>query len=270
MYGGAIYTETGWPAIRSCKFFGNVAYLGGGIHARASWPTIINSTFGDNYAVAEGGGISFTMGGTPTVTNCSFTGNTTGQFGAGISCWETTDALIDNCTFTLNQADFNGGAVRSADSTVMVRNSLLWGDTAPNGPELSLWGDASSVLTVEYSDVEGGQAGVYVYGDGTLVWGSGNIETLPLFADADGPDNIPGTADDDVRISAGSPCIDAADNTGVPLDTTDLDDDGDTTERTPIDPDGAPRFFDDPATTDTGVPDPPDYMEIVDMGAYEF
>ena len=205
-----------------------------------------------------------------TIKDCVFDNNFSGNDNGGGLWSDDCVYAIDNCTFTLNQADFNGGAVRSADSTVTVRNSILWGDTAPNGSELSLWGDASSVLTVEYSDVEGGQAGVYVYGDGTLVWGSGNIETLPLFADADGPDNIPGTADDDVRISAGSPCIDAADNTGVPLDTTDLDDDGDTTERTPIDPDGAPRFFDDPATNDTGVPDPPDYMEIVDMGAYEF
>jgi hypothetical protein len=59
----------------------------------------------------------------------------------------------------------------------------------------------------------------------------------------------------DFRLAAGSPCIDAADNTAVPVDiTTDLD--------------GNPRFAQDPCTFDTGNPDgtnPP-----VDIGAYEF
>ena len=57
----------------------------------------------------------------------------------------------------------------------------------------------------------------------------------------------------DHRLSPGSPCIDAADNTAVPKGIdTDLD--------------GNPRFVDDPDTKDTGFGDPP----IVDMGAYEF
>ena len=61
-----------------------------------------------------------------------------------------------------------------------------------------------------------------------------------------------GTADDDLRLPSGSPCIDAADNTAVPVGiTTDLD--------------GKPRFVDDPNTTDTGNGTAP----IVDMGAYE-
>jgi len=72
------------------------------------------------------------------------------------------------------------------------------------------------------------------------------------------------------RLGAGSPCIDAADNTAVPFDSADLDGDGDTSERTPLDLDGNPRFQDDPATTDSGVPDPPLYPNVVDMGAYEY
>ena len=57
----------------------------------------------------------------------------------------------------------------------------------------------------------------------------------------------------DFHLAAGSPAIDAADNTAVPKGIdTDLD--------------GNPRFVDDPDTEDTGFGDPP----IVDMGAYEF
>ncbi|MFQ5463682.1 MAG: IPTL-CTERM sorting domain-containing protein [Phycisphaerae bacterium] len=80
------------------------------------------------------------------------------------------------------------------------------------------------------------------------------------------PDGIPGTADDDLRLLSGSPCIDAANNAAVPPDVPDLDGDGGTFEPLPFDLDGNPRFVDDPETVDTGIGTPP----IVDMGAYEF
>jgi hypothetical protein len=89
-----------------------------------------------------------------------------------------------------------------------------------------------SSTTVSFSDVGGG-------------WpGTGNIDSDPRCVD---PDN------GDLRLSAGSPCIDAGDNTAVPEGIT-------------IDLDGNPRFVDDPDTVDAGYGDPP----IVDMGAYEF
>jgi len=103
-------------------------------------------------------------------------------------------------------------------------------------------------------------------GSGWTGGGTGNIDADPLFVDADGPDDIPGTEDDDLRLLPGSPCIDAGDNTAVPADTADLDGDGDTTEPVPLDLDGNPRIMDDPSTVDTGNGTPP----IVDMGACEY
>ena len=121
-----------------------------------------------------------------------------------------------------------------------------------------------------FSNVDGGLSGIHV-GTGTLGWHESNIDADPLFVDPDGPDDDPNTwEDNDYRLAPGSPCIDASDNTAVPLDTLDLDGDGDTDERTPFDLDGNPRFVQDPFTDDTGVPDPPRYRHIVDMGAYEF
>jgi hypothetical protein len=64
---------------------------------------------------------------------------------------------------------------------------------------------------------------------------------------------VVGTADDNVRLSEGSPCIDAGDNGAVPADVE-------------IDLAGNARFLDDPGTTDTGMGTAP----IVDFGAYEF
>jgi len=100
-----------------------------------------------------------------------------------------------------------------------------------------------------------------------LNWGPGNIDADPLFVDPDGPDDDPNTwEDNDFHLSPGSPCLDAGCNWAVPPDAADLDDDGDTSEITPLDLDGEGRFFDDPDTVDTGCGCPP----IVDMGAYEF
>ncbi len=62
-------------------------------------------------------------------------------------------------------------------------------------------------------------------------------------------DNVVGTVDDDLRLSTGSRCIDAADGDAAPA----------------LDLDGNPRS-DDPATLDTGVGGIP----YTDMGAYEY
>lgn len=110
------------------------------------------------------------------------------------------------------------------DSSPTLTNCILWGDTPDEISE-----DEESALVITYSDVQGGWTG------------EGNIDEAPLFMDADG------------RLSAGSSCIDAGDNSALPADTADLDSDGDTTEPIPLDLDGNPRVLGD----------------VVDMGAYE-
>jgi hypothetical protein len=71
----------------------------------------------------------------------------------------------------------------------------------------------------------------------------------------------------DYRLSSDSPCIDAGDNTAVPVDANDLDRDGDTSEPIPVDLAGNLRFTDDTNVPDTG--NPLNNGPIVDMGAYE-
>ena len=95
--------------------------------------------------------------------------------------------------------------------------------------------------------------------------GTGNIGGDPQFADPDGKDNVLGTLDDDLRLSAGSACIDAAANVSAGPDETDVDDDGDVLEAMPFDVDGNLRFIDVLGTPDTGLGSSP----VVDMGAYE-
>ena len=56
---------------------------------------------------------------------------------------------------------------------------------------------------VNYSTVQGGWSGA----GGTAI-----LSADPLFEDADGPDNVVGTLDDNLRLRADSPCAEAADS----------------------------------------------------------
>jgi predicted outer membrane repeat protein len=257
--GGGMYNYYSAPMVTNCTFLGNSATSGGGMANNNSDATVTNCTFSGNSATG-GGGMNNDYGNV-TVTNCTFTGNTaTG--GGGISTQDSS-TTISNCSFSVNWANSLGGAAyfhaSSAGPSPTVNNCIFWGNDAMyNGKgagsyEIWLGGYADPV--VNYTNIQGGGFP-----------GISNIDADPLFIDADGPDNIPGTPDDDLHLLPDSPCFDAADNTAVPADTPDLDGDDDTTEPIPFDLDGNPRFVEDPNTPDTGNGTAP----IVDMGAYEF
>jgi hypothetical protein len=234
--GAGMFNQQGsHPTVTGCDFASNEGEYGGGMYnAYGSNSTVTNCTFRYNTAGWFGGGMDNKLS-APTVTNCTFTSNG-GLFGGGMFNEENASPTVINCTFIDNDAGYGGGMFSKVNSSPTVANCILWGDT----PEEILL--ENSTITVTYSNVQGGWVG------------TGNIDADPTFADADG------------RLSPGSPCIDAADNTAVPADTEDLDGDENTTEPIPFDLDGNPRFVDDIGTPDTGFGDPP----IVDMGAYEF
>jgi hypothetical protein len=115
------------------------------------------------------------------------------------------------------------------------------------------------VPSVSYSCIEGGLHGARCAGTPSDGTGGGNIGADlvnhdPLFVDPDGIDDTLGNEDDNYRLQAGSPCIDAGDDLALPADAADLDSDGDTAEDVPYDLDGNPRVS----------------GSYVDMGAYEY
>ena len=136
--------------------------------------------------------------------------------------------IVTNCSFSFNITGGNGGGMYNLlGSSPTVTNCILWINLPT---EMSNNGSAP---TVSFSDVQHGLPA------GTIN-GGGNKYVDPLFVDADGADNLSGTADDDLRLQTGSPCRDAGNNAAVPAGvTTDLG--------------GNPRF-----------------NNTVDMGAYEF
>ena len=247
LFGGGMYNEiSSNPTVTNCTFSGNGAgFRGGGMYNLDSSPTVTNSTFSGNMTSDAGGGM-YNSGGSPTVTNCIFSANSAtpdkfgGGFGGGMFNEISSSPTVTNCTFSGNTAGFSGGKGGSGggmvSSNATVTNCILWGDS-PN--------EISGATTVRYSDVAGGFAGL------------GNIDADPLFVD---PIN------GDYRLASGSPCVDAGNNWGVPIDANDYDQDGNTAELFPVDLDGNPRFNADETDFDPGCGVP----VVVDMGAYEY
>jgi hypothetical protein len=303
-YGGGVDTgESSILTIANCIFSGNSANYGGGVNTgEGSILTIANCILSGNSASGGGGGMSYS--GTQTysyanvtncifinnsadgpfigrgggmfspgpegyahadVTNCIFSGNWAFRDGGGI--YNNGSLVITNCTFSSNSANSYGGGISGRSGVSDISNCILYNDTASSGGnEIALLCSpaGSPRADVNYSDIKGGQAGVYVdpcYGPYYILnWGPGNIDKDPCFVDANGLDDAIGTLDDNLRLLSGSLCIDAGDNNSVPPDYADLDGDGNTTEQTSLDLDGFDRFIDGDRND----------SNIVDMGAYEF
>jgi len=270
--GGGIYFYSHGSyrlVIRDCEITGNTARTGGGgVCCSSGSCVILNCIIGGNqctYAIYGGGGVFGSLHSIIIISNSVIGGN---------ACWDPYGGndssgggvaghgsmlTVNNCTITLNFAGTRGGrgVYNNHDCNTVIRNSIIW-NNLPAGSEIAF--PQVNPPTMSYCDITGGlPPGV--------IDGGGNIDADPLFVDPDGPDDDPNTFEDnDYRLSAGSPCIDAADNEAVPADTLDLDDDGDTEEPIPFDVDGNARFVDDLGMPDSGNGAPP----IVDMGAYEF
>jgi len=87
-----------------------------------------------------------------------------------------------------------------------LTNCILWGNSV-NGSADQLAQIAGGSPIVNYCCVQGwtDESG-----------GTGNMNCDPLFADANGDDEIFGTEDDNLHLSPNSPCIDIGDTTAVP------------------------------------------------------
>ena len=247
--GGALldYSKTS-SLIQNCGFRNNSTdYVGGAVEQQSANAALNNCTFVGNAVLARsagsralGGAVDFYQVSTGKMVNCGFSGNraqgATGPMAAGgaVFCEGSNVAMV-NVTLSGNSAGALGFA-DTAPTTVALSNAIFWGNTG-GIPSASL-----AHVSANYSCIQGGWSGT----------GGHNINANPLFVNPAGADGIVGTADDDLRIPAGSPCIDAGDNTAVPSGiVTDLA--------------GTPRFVDDPTVADTGNGRCP----IVDMGAYE-
>lgn len=217
MGAGGAFSSGSYLVVLRSDFTANVGALGfGGLATNSDVVRVADSVFALNESGFNGGGLAISSD--ARLVNCVFSRNSAAADlgGAIITGW-TLD--LADCTFGRNLGD----GIQTDSYPTSLSNCILW-DNAP----LQIDGGAA----VSFSDVEGG-------------WpGPGNIDGDPLFVQ-------PGT--DDLRLSFGSPCIDAGDTSLLPADELDLDGDGDTAEPLPLDGRDSPRVA----------------GESVDMGAYE-
>ena len=264
-HGGAAYVLHSRVAFVECEFRDNhVNNRGGAISIDDSEVSAVSCSFVHNSSNTYGGGLHINgYQGHVDLMDCVFVGNHAGAFGGGIASWDVEPSVmmvyLRHCTFAGNGAELGRSIAHELDTENNIVY-LSWNSIYRDGP----YGESGE-------GIYGGNGTFgFWYCDVSGIGYEGCIDADPLFVQPPdpGPDEEWGTEDDnhgDLRLQAGSPCIDAADCTEVPADVFDLDGDGDTMEPIPFDLDGQPRCVDDPATDDTGVGFP-----CVDMGAHEF
>ncbi len=235
----------------------------GAVAIRGGSAYVADSRFEGNSSSFWEAALTFREGGVGFVERCVFAGNTADASAAGLRLLdgaqvvlrdslvagnaslvqpsrgdgggvyvEESTLLVERCTLTANEAflplggTLGGGGIHVAAGSAVcqVRDSIVFGNAAFGGTAPEIY-DGAGGVTVATSDVGGG-------------WpGAGNLDADPEFA---APDGVP----PDYRLTAGSPCVDAADPASLPL-TTDLG--------------GRPRVSDGDL----------DGLPVLDMGAYE-
>jgi fructose-specific component phosphotransferase system IIB-like protein len=177
--------------IRNNIIKGNSAWAGGGGLYLCS-DNIQSNIIVDNhvdYYQGGGGGLAICYG----IENNLIAGNSAPSGGGLYWC----SGSIQNNTIVGNTAfSGSGAAIYDREARSTIRNCIIWGNNAADGTQLY------DTQTPSYSCIEDWAGG-----------GEGNIGADPRFLDADGPDDDPYTFDDnDYRLSADSPCIDAGVN----------------------------------------------------------
>jgi predicted outer membrane repeat protein len=183
------------------------------------------------------------------IIGCRFLNNSSLWRGAAIFVTHSYLVEIVNCEFIGNSADERGGAIYTgATDAPRISNCTFVDNVAPEGGAIFSF----------FSEIRGCIArgpGHQVYAgypewatcnnvEGGLEGGEGNFDADPMFMD-------PETGD--YRLRPDSPCIDAGDGWGLRYGyLTDLG--------------GTPRWYDDPATPDSGRGTRP----LPDVGAHEF
>jgi len=191
-------------------------------------PIFINCIIHNNTTSSDAGasgGITFASC-NPIIINCLIYNNEANDwiwgYGGGLDIG---NGIIINLTICDNYAHTDGGGIHSITNNIII-NSILY-----NNSNNQIGITNGSELTVSYSDIQDGEAGIG--GSGTIHWLEGNIDSIPQFVGGD-PFSY--------ELLSGSPCIDAGtpDTTGLNLPPTDLA--------------GNPRI----------------YNGRIDMGAYEW
>lgn len=268
--GNVAHTDGGGVAGQSrtefadCLFSANRAYNNGGGANLQSNGTIDRCVFVANQAGASGGGLHLNR--SNVVSNCTVRENSAGSFGGGARA----DGYnrLDACAFLLNQSQAGGGGIWLKDQSTLTNDLFIGNSTAGVGGALGASGGGNTLVNItavandanEFGGLYGGltlslrdsilwdnwdassgveraQLGGNLHAVSyTIVmglsdyYGNHNSSASPRFVDPLGPDQQPGTADENLSPDTASPAIDSGSVAGT------LDNFG------PYDFAGRPRF----------------------------
>jgi len=221
--GGGMSNDSGNATLTRCKFIGNFGWAGGGMFNHHSSPVLTDCLFVGNRAYysperfsGHGGAMCNSSYSHPVVTNSTFSENSAERNGGAIYS-RCSSARFTNCTVARGSAGA-GKAVacdswrQEGPSNIQIANCIFW-----DGGE-EIWNNDGSTIKISYSNLRSGQAGAHDPCEG-LVWGDGNMEADPLFADPDNEDyhlksqagRWDPASESWVKDDVTSPCIDAGD-----------------------------------------------------------
>jgi CSLREA domain-containing protein len=231
--GGGIFGDNGGTVtVIGTTVSGNSANGGAGIFTASNLVMMNTTVSGNNGTSAQGGGIENL--GTATLTNCTVTGNMSVAGGGGIFNAGGTITL-SNSTVTANSAS-GGGGIDSVSGTAILRNTIIAG----NGPNDLIGTYYSQDFNLIGNTSTASFTGITAH----------NITNVSALLD---PLRNNGGPTMTHALLPGSPAINAGSNANLPVDTFDLDGDGNTAEPVPFDQRGFARI------TNTNV----------DIGAFE-
>ncbi len=210
-HGNGIYGFNCQADVNNCLFKNNTSLEEACSGGACSWYntaiTMRNSLITGNNASGSGGALFFDGHNSPQkVVNCLITDNTAYIDGGGISSNIGATVTLSNCTIvnnTVTGAFGSGGGVSSAErwAYVAIESSILWNNTVAgsayvSGSQIAVGtplgsdpydGGPYADVDVMYSDVQGGEEGVYLEDEPNteIWWNNGNIAENPLFVSPD-------------------------------------------------------------------------------------
>gem|GEM_PF-165992 len=216
-FGGAIFVDGSNLNLNGDLFLGNYANYGGGIAAQGTMSVSLSNVraLGNeaNSSSSSSAGFIYLNSDvtSSTFVNSVFSGNKSlGRYGV---YRPNGPSRFVNCSIVGNQAGSNGGVtLMFTGDSIELDNCIVWNNTAGTGNDI---GVNQGTATANYSLFNPSES----IG---IISGSNHQSNDPLFTDANGPDNIAGTLDDDLTLQAGSPAIDQGSSSLANFSTSDV------------------------------------------------
>jgi hypothetical protein len=208
--GGAIYLAHSTSSLQRIRILNNMAHgNSGAIRISYGNPSLEQIEMRGNTGV-QGAGAMLIYHSSPLMRNLLIASNSTEGVGGGLFL-DAANPVIENATIAHNQAPPGGGGGLNISymSKPVLKNAIVWGNTAEQIVYEARW--FGMELTVTYSDIQDGLAGILTRGRGPVHWLDGNLNQNPQFA-----------SEQDFRLTSISPCLNAGKDEAWMVKSVDL------------------------------------------------